>query len=106
MMPVNETLCIRSPSRCEVPVRYVEFRDAIKNELRRVPAGLTWADLKKRLKLPYDIPCPEWVKQMEQEIGLSRERGSGRALTWRVSPRKAAKVAAPLGKETGIKSIH
>ena len=71
-------------------MRYVEFRDAIKGELRSVPAGLTWADLKKRLKLPYDSPCPEWVKQMEQEIGLSRERVSGRAFTWRVLPRKSA----------------
>ncbi len=87
-------------------MRYVEFRDAIKSELRRVPAGLTWAELKKRLKLPYDIPCPEWVKQMEQEIGLSRERGSGRAFTWRISPRKSEKVAAPMDKVTEIKSIN
>ena len=79
-------------------MRYVEFRDAIKSELRRVPAGLTWADLKKRLKLPYDVPCPEWVKRMEQEIGLSRKRGAGRAFTWRVSPRTPKKVAAPIGK--------
>jgi hypothetical protein len=69
-------------------MRYVEFRDAIQSELRRAPAGLTWADLKKRLNLPYDSPCPEWVKQMEQEIGLSRERVCGRAFTWKVSPRK------------------
>jgi hypothetical protein len=86
-------------------MRYVEFRDAIKSELRRVPAGLTWADLKKRLKLPYDSPCPEWVNQMEQEIGLSRERDSGRALTWRLALTKAKKVAAPRGKITEIKSI-
>jgi hypothetical protein len=87
-------------------MRYVEFRDAINSELRRVPAGLTWADLKKRLKLPYHIPCPEWVKQMEQEIGLSRQRGSGRAFTWRVSPRKSEKVAASKGKPAKIKSIN
>ena len=29
-------------------MRYVEFRDAIEGELLRVPAGLTWLDLKKR----------------------------------------------------------
>jgi hypothetical protein len=79
-------------------MRYVEFRDAIRSELRRFPAGLTWADLKKRLKLPYAAPCPEWVKQMEQEIGLSRERGSGRALVWRVSSKKSGNVATPAGK--------
>jgi hypothetical protein len=85
-------------------MRYVEFRDAIASELRRVPAGLTWAELKRQLKLPYATPCPEWVKQMELEIGLSRQRSSGRALTWRVSPRKSAKVAAPTGKVSKIQS--
>jgi hypothetical protein len=69
-------------------MHYVNFRDAIQSELRRVPAGLTWAQLKQRLKLPYKTPCPEWVKQMEQEIGLSRQRGSGRAFTWRVPKRR------------------
>ncbi len=75
-------------------MRYVEFRDAICEELRRFPAGLTWATLKSRLRLPYSSPCPEWVKQMEQEIGLSRQRGSGRAFTWRVAPAKVAKASA------------
>jgi hypothetical protein len=87
-------------------MRYAEFRDAIKGELRRVPAGLTWAALKKRLKLPYDSPCPEWVKQMEQEIGLSRERGPGRAFTWRVSLKKSKKSARPRGKLAEIKSTN
>jgi hypothetical protein len=69
-------------------MRYVEFRDAIWEELRRVPDGLSWAELKTRLKLPYTIPCPEWVKQMEREVGLLRTRGSGRAYTWTVSAKK------------------
>ena len=66
-------------------MRYVEFRDAIHQALRRVPAGLTWVELKGRLKLPYKTACPEWVRQLEQEIGLVRERGAGRGLTWRVA---------------------
>ena len=40
-------------------MRYVEFRDAISDELRRCPFGLTWATLKSRLRLPYSTPCPE-----------------------------------------------
>ena len=65
-------------------MRYTEFRDAIHNELRRVPSGLTWAALKKRLELPYSIPCPEWVKQMEQEVGLVRAEPSHGS--WRRQP--------------------
>jgi hypothetical protein len=87
-------------------MRYVEFRDAIRRELRRVPAGLIWAELKQRLKLPYAVPCPEWVKQLEQEIGLSRERRSGRALTWRVATRKSEKAGAPKDKASEDKSIN
>ena len=71
-------------------MRYVEFRDAIGRELRRCPSGLTWVALKERLKLRYGIPCPEWVRQMEQEVGLVRERGSSRAFTWKLVPSNGA----------------
>ena len=69
-------------------VRYVDFRDVIEQELRRSPAGLTWAELKRRLDLPYDRPCPAWVEQMGREVGLARAKGSGRAHVWTVRPRK------------------
>jgi hypothetical protein len=63
-------------------MRYVDFRDAIEAELRRNADGLTWAQLKERLQLPYDRPCPTWIKRMEEEIGLSRARGAERAYVW------------------------
>lgn len=68
----------------ELNMRYIDFRDAIEEELRQNPDGLTWVELKERLDLPYDRPCPAWTKQMEEEIGLSRARGSGRAYVWKV----------------------
>jgi hypothetical protein len=64
-------------------MRYIDFRDAIDAELRANPGGLTWPELKQRLDLPYERPCPTWVKRLETEIGLSREKGPGRALVWR-----------------------
>ncbi len=67
-------------------MRYVDFKDQIRNELGQNPAGLTWAQLKEHLELPYDRPCAAWVKRMEGEIGLSRARGSGRAFVWKVQP--------------------
>ena len=70
-------------------MRYVDFRDTIREELQRNPAGLTWAELKARLHLPYDRPCPTWIRQMEQEIGLLRARDSGRAQIWRIRRNKA-----------------
>lgn len=65
-------------------MRYVEFRDAVRAALRRNPAGLTWMELKQRLELPYDHPCPSWVKRLEEEVGLSRVKGTGRAYVWTV----------------------
>jgi hypothetical protein len=53
---------------------------------RGVPVGLTWAELKERLDLPCRQPCPEWLKRMENEGGLLRARGTGRAYVWQLSP--------------------
>jgi hypothetical protein len=66
-------------------MRYVDFCRAIQEELQASPEGLTWAELKERLDLPYRQPCPEWVKRMEEEAGLSRAKGAtGRAYLWKV----------------------
>ncbi|HLX59739.1 MAG TPA: hypothetical protein VKX17_00525 [Planctomycetota bacterium] len=65
-------------------MRYAEFRNEIQTELRRNPAGLTWAELKTRRNLPYERPCPEWLKRLENEIGLKRLAGKKRAHVWRV----------------------
>jgi hypothetical protein len=67
-------------------MRYVEFREAIQKELIENPEGFTWAELKERLRLPYEEPCPTWVKRMEQEIGLVRARGAKRAYLWKIPP--------------------
>jgi len=68
-------------------MRYLEFKDAIHRELRRSPQGLTWVQLQQRLSLPYDRPCPTWTHLLEQEIGLSRQKGEGRAFLWRIPAR-------------------
>ena len=65
-------------------MRYVDFRDKIRDELRRNPSGLTWKELKQRLDLPYESPCGEWVARLEQDIGLSRTKGPTRAFIWKV----------------------
>ena len=65
-------------------MRYVEFRDRIVEELRRTPAGRTWAELRDGLRLPYDRPCPTWVRRLETEEGVVRAKGTGRALVWTV----------------------
>lgn len=65
-------------------MRYTDYRDRIQQALAEQPAGVTWADLREQLALPYDRPCPAWTKKLEQEIGLLRQRGHGRALIWKL----------------------
>ena len=65
-------------------MKYLEFKQRIEAELRRNPAGLTWNEIRDRLDLPYDRPCPTWLKQLEDDIRLSRAKGSGRALVWTI----------------------
>jgi hypothetical protein len=67
-------------------MRYIEFRDAIQEELRHTKSGLTWAQLKERLDLPHAAACPEWTRRLEAEIGLVRARGTGPAYVWSVPP--------------------
>ena len=69
-------------------MRYQDFRNTIRAELRRTPTGLTWAQLQARLALPYARPCPTWVKRLEQEIGLTRTKGPHAAYLWKLPPPK------------------
>jgi len=68
-------------------MRYVEFRDSIRSYLRSHREGATWKELKTKIGLPYDIPCPTWVHRMESEIGLARVSGTG-GKVWKLHPRK------------------
>ena len=65
-------------------MRYEQYRDQIQRRLRRKPAGMTWMQLREELGLPYERPCPNWTRRLEEEIGLTRTQGVGRALVWKL----------------------
>lgn len=71
---------------------YNEFKNTIQSELRRTPAGLTWTQLREKLGLPYERACPEWTKRLEDEIGLERVKGEGRAYRWRLKKKMLASL--------------
>ena len=76
-------------------MRYPEFKAAIHQHLQRHRQGATWNELREKLSLPYDRPCPEWTRRLEKEIGLTRNKSFGRALLWQVSPSTTGKISAP-----------
>ncbi|TDU81582.1 hypothetical protein EI77_00892 [Prosthecobacter fusiformis] len=61
---------------------YAEFRTHIQRHLEKQSRGATWQELRDTLKLPYERPCPEWTRRLEEEIGLVRRKGHGRSLHW------------------------
>jgi hypothetical protein len=61
---------------------YADFKRAIHARLLTRPSGATWKQLKDELRLPYDRPCPEWTRRLEQEIDLVRRKSAGNALIW------------------------
>lgn len=65
-------------------MKYTEFRDSIAADLQGVPSGRTWKQLQAVLMLPYTRPCPTWVRRLEREIGLVRDKRRGNALVWRI----------------------
>src|ERR1051326_6043433 len=65
-------------------MHYLEFRDRIRQGLHHRPDGWSWAELQKRLQLPYSRPCRTWIRRMESEIGLYRTRTSGREFIWKI----------------------
>jgi hypothetical protein len=62
---------------------YVEFREKIKTALQGEWDGLTWNQLKKKAEIEQTYLCYTWVRQLENEIGLTRER-SGRKVYWKL----------------------
>lgn len=73
-------------------MHYVEFKAAIQQHLKRSRQGATWVELRDKLGLPYDRPCPEWTRRLEEDIGLVRRKGAGRALVWTLQPQAAART--------------
>ncbi len=62
---------------------YEEFRAAIQVELKKNPDGLTWTELKQKLRLTQKVPNNQWVNRMEKDIGLMRVREVNRII-WKL----------------------
>ena len=53
---------------------YIEFQEKVEKALQGEKNGLTWDQLKKRGEIEQTHLCYTWAKQLENEIGLTRER--------------------------------
>jgi bifunctional DNA-binding transcriptional regulator/antitoxin component of YhaV-PrlF toxin-antitoxin module len=62
---------------------YDEFKKKIEEVLKIESEGLTWTGIKEKAKLQQKVPNNMWVKMMESEIGLVREKRERRTI-WRL----------------------
>lgn len=63
-----------------------EFRDSIVRALRGSSSdGLTWTEIRTGQKMPQAFPNNQWVRRLETEIGLKREKDSHGIIHWKLS---------------------
>jgi bifunctional DNA-binding transcriptional regulator/antitoxin component of YhaV-PrlF toxin-antitoxin module len=62
---------------------YEEFRDSIEKLLKNKKKELTWTQIREELNLPQKVPNNLWVRTMERDIGLIRER-IGTRTVWKL----------------------
>ena len=62
---------------------YEDFCDRIKETLHE-HGELTWTEIRTIAKLPEKFPNNKWVRRMEAEIGLKRDRDKNGIIKWTV----------------------
>lgn len=64
-------------------ISYEEFRDSIENFLKNKKEGSTWEEIRITLNFTQKVPNNLWVRTMERDIGLLREK-VGTKNIWRL----------------------
>jgi len=62
---------------------YDEFRDKIETTLR-ANGPLTWTEIRTTAKLPQAFPNNKWVRRLEQDIALQRNKDAYGIFKWHV----------------------
>lgn len=66
------------------PTSYNLFKDPIEKVLKRAQKPMTWTEIRMRAGFEQRVPNPKWVKWMEEDIGLIRERTKQGIILWRL----------------------
>jgi hypothetical protein len=63
---------------------YEDFRDVIKRTLESAAGPLTWTEIRTTAKLPQMFPNNQWVRRMEKDIKLVRQKDAHGIIHWRL----------------------
>ncbi len=73
----------RPRKKAEAMLTYEEFRDRIRDTLGKA-APLTWTEIRTIAKLPEKFPNNKWVRKLEQDISLKREKDGHGIIKWQI----------------------
>ena len=62
---------------------YDVFRDKIVEVLRQT-SPLTWTEIRTKASLPQKFPNNEWVRRLERDIGLDRNKDAHGIINWQL----------------------
>lgn len=72
------------PRKATSMMTYENFRDTIKKTLEKAATPLTWTEIRTDAKLPQKFPNNKWVRQMEKDIHLKRNKDTHGIIKWQV----------------------
>lgn len=61
---------------------YEVFRDKVKEALNKAAHPLSWTEIRTLTGLPQALPNNQWVRRLEKDISLVRERDSRGIILW------------------------
>jgi DNA-directed RNA polymerase subunit RPC12/RpoP len=61
---------------------YDIFKEKIQATLRSSAQALTWTEIRTIAKLPQAVPNNQWVRKLEDDIGLHRHRDTHGIIYW------------------------
>ena len=60
---------------------YEVFRDGVRDALAKA-GPLTWTEIRTAAKLPQRLPNNQWVRRLETDINLRREKDAHGIIIW------------------------
>jgi hypothetical protein len=84
---------------------YEDFSKAIGKVLRAAGKPITWTEVRTAAGLPQAFPNNKWVRKMETDIGLKRERDEHGIIHWQLGanpdslPPNEPTIEAPISKK-------
>jgi hypothetical protein len=63
---------------------YELFRDKVRKSLK-TSGSMTWTEIRTAAKLPQMFPNNKWVRRLERDIGLKRNKDVHGIIRWQLS---------------------